>query len=127
MLHNKYLKGKLKNQPNFKKLDIPINNFSIKKIWNIAPDKSYGMLIILSNNQALTESVLVPTKEKYLQYGDKYLQCTSSRCLTSLDGLVKLCPQHGFGKGYFSTSLDSDFDCTMTHPSLHPTSHDASN
>ena len=85
------------------------------------------MLIILRNNQALIESVLVPTKEKYLQYGDKYLQCTSSRCLTSLDGLVKLFPQHGFGKGYFFTSLDSDFDSTMTHPSLHPASHDASN
>ena len=66
MLHNKYLKGKLKNQPNFKKLSIPINNFSIKQICNIAPDKIYGMLIILSNNQALTESVLVPTKDKYL-------------------------------------------------------------
>jgi len=127
MLHNKYLKGKLKNQPKFKKLGIPINNFSIKQIWNIAPDKSYGMLIILSNNQTLTESVLVPTKEKYLQYGDKYLQCTSTRCLTSLDGLVKLFPQHGFGKGYFFTSLDSDFDSSMNHPSLHPASHDASN
>ena len=85
------------------------------------------MLIILRNNQSLTESVLVPTKEKYLQYGDKYLQCTSYRCLTSLDGLVKLFPQHGFGKGYFFTSLDSDFDYAMTHPSLHPASHDASN
>ena len=127
MLHNKYLKGKLKNQPNFKKIGIPINNFSIKQIWNISPDKSYGMLIILSNNQALTKSVLVPTKEKYLQYGDKYLQCTSSRCLTSLDGLVKVFPQHGFGQGYFFTSLDSDFDSAMTHPSLHPASHDASN
>ena len=109
MLHNKFLKGKLKNQPNFKKLDIPINNFTIKNFWNIAPEKIYGMLIILRNNQALTESVLVPTKEKYLQYGDKYLQCTSSRCLTSLDGLVKLFPQHGFGKGYFFTSLDFIF------------------
>ena len=66
MLHNKYLKGKLKNQPNFKKLCIPINNFSIKQIRNIAPEKSYGMLIILSNNQALPESVLVPKKDKYL-------------------------------------------------------------
>ena len=90
MLHNKYLKGKLKNQPNFKKLSIPINNFSIKQIWNIALDKSYGMSIILSNNQALTKSVLTPTKKKYFQYGDKYLQCTSSRCLKSLNGLAKV-------------------------------------
>ena len=84
-------------------------------------------LIILSNNQALTESVLMPTKEKYFQYGDKYLQCTSSRFLKSLDGLVKVFPQHGFGKGYFFTSLDSDFDSAMSHPSLHPASHEASN
>ena len=109
MLHNKDIKGKLKNQPNFKKLGIPINNFTIKQIWNIAPEKCYGMLIILRNNQALTESVLVPTKEKYFQYGDKYLQCTSSRCLTSLDGLVKVFPQHGFGKGYFFTSMNFRF------------------
>ena len=67
------------------------------------------MLIILSNNPALTESVLVPTKEKYLQYGDKYLKCTSSRCLKRLDGLVKFFPQHGFGQGYFFTSLDFIF------------------
>ena len=121
MLHNKYLKGKLKNQPNFKKLVIPINNFSIKQIWNITPEKSYGMLIILSNNQALTESVLVPTKENYFQYGYKYLQCTSSRCMKILDGLVKVFPQHGFGQGYFFTSLDFRF--WLCHDSPLSSSH----